>query len=1227
MNFIQKITLMTMTLMCCNINGQAANSHGDGTRRTAAQTAGIGIYPGAPAERFAPGTAAATGTARRTLSLRRAVRTSSCFDYNLTGQLLTSGISSKAMPATLVVTSRQGLLPRREREWAIDGGDFTRNIITGSDNFLQYEWTGMTLHADRIEVVASVAYREKLADNGYDIRLLTRQADGTWRTLCTEHGDTLPGQAMPYRMQSDPNKQTANDFLPARRLRASFALPEGQHDLGTLRVEFSMKGAAYWTVFNINMYDGKHRLTTEMLPLSHFTCAWLSDDKPSQWVEVDLGAAATVDGVHMEWIKKADGGHIETSLDGKQWARAASLPGGKRLADNIAISPTNARYVRLVLTRPAHTPGRNDPLPYSAYAMRSLNIMGHGGIVATPAHEGGMDGQRYMLNGGEWRVQRASEIDQDGARISTPSYSKKASAWMLATVPGTVLTSYVNTGAVPDPNHADNLFNISDSYFYSDFWYRRAFRVPAAMRGRHVTLNLDGINWKADVWLNGRRIDRIEGAFCRGKVDITPFIIDGDNILAVRIIRNDHPGAVKEKNRLNTDFNGGILGADNPTFHASTGWDWISTVRGRNTGIWNDVYLTATDCVTLADPVLTTQLDLPRDTTATLTPRVVVTNVLSHDVSGTLQAWIGNIKVQQSITLKGGQRREVVFSPEQYPELRGQRMRLWWPNGYGQPYLYDAGFEFTPDATTATTATDGGAMQPARITYRAGIRQMTYATPKTQLQLFVNGRRFIPLGGNWGFPEVNLNYRAREYDTAVRLHRDMNFNMIRNWVGMTGDEEFYDACDRYGIMVWQDFWLANPVDGANPDDEDMFMRNARDFTQRMRSHASIALYCGRNEGYPPKTLDNMLRQTVDEMNPGLIYISSSADEGVSGHGPYWAEPPRTYFRQQTGKLHTERGMPNIMTIDGLERTIDATQLWPVGDAWGQHDFTQHGAQRGASFGGIVERMFGKQTSAADFAANAQWENYEGYRAMFEADSRYRQGLLIWMSHSCWPSLTWQCYDYYFEPTAAFFACRKACEPLHIQRNALTKVIEVVNRSAPAQTRITATREVMDINGRTIDTDSATFDIPTDTTVTLSQIAADTTVNAGSGVYYVRLTLRDTGKRVLSSNFYVLSTDDGNLQQLLTLPETKVTASTNRTTDTSLTLTLRNASATPAMMLRLNLKADDGQQVLPVSYSDNYFHLMPGEERTVTVGWNSADARLQAPFVELTGFNVKKRVLR
>ena len=1210
-------------------------------------TRGIGKYPGAPSDNFSPVLTPCPCTAtsqfcdgsrvvaKRCLSANAVVRTSSAYDYNLTSQLINDGIVSTVMPPYITASTRQGLLPRRERECAIDGGDWTRNVILGASNHLQYVWHGMTLHADFVELVCTMAYRPEQATKGYTIRVLTagtRQRRGItpWRLASSLTGDSLPGMASRYRMHSDPNKQTGDDLLPTRRIRVKLPISRKAQQFSALRLELDMPGAAHWTITGVRLFKGSQMLTSEMLTNSTLGSAWMSDASEQQWVMMDLHAPSHIDNVCLQWVRKPAEGYVEVSHDGSNWHRVASLPTTPQLTDNIALGHVAARYVRLLLTRRATLQSQEramiDADVFSpAYVLSEMSVYGTGGITATAAPEPAATDNYKSLSGGAWQLKRASEVKAGGAQLSTDAAD--TSSWHLATVPGTVLTSYVNLGILPDPNLGDNLFAASDAFFCSNFWYRRTFRVPSSFADKRVIMNFDGINWKANVWLNGHKIARIEGAFQRSATDITSYLHhDADNYLAVEIIANAHPGIVKEKTELNTDFNGGVLGADNPTFHATTGWDWISTVRGRDIGIWNDVYLTATHSVVLTDPVVTTQLALP-DTAATITPAVMVENMLPKSISGTLSGWIGDVKFSQRLTLAAGERREIRFLPEQHQQLRSRRMRLWWPNGYGEPYLHASGFRFKAD--------DDGPSE--ELTYNAGLRQMHYRDVTTQLKIYCNGKRIVPMGGNWGFSEQNLNYRGREYDAAVRYHRDMHFNMIRNWVGQTGDEEFYDACDRYGIMVWQDFWLANPSDGPDPSDEAMFMSNATDFTQRMRRHASIALYCGRNEGYPPASLDQQLRSIVSRLNPGLLYISSSADEGVSGHGPYWAEPAKTYFERQTGKLHTERGMPNVMTFDGLQRTLPADRLWPQGDAWGQHDFTQQGAQRGASFNAMLERMFGPIDSAQRFTQLAQWINYDGYRAMFESGSAHRQGLILWMSHACWPSMVWQCYDYYLEPTAAFFGCRKACQPLHIQYNALTRNVEVVNNGSAHVAALTARRDILDMCGRRLATHTAVVHCPADTTLALQALALPETVASGSdGIRFVQLTLADS-LHTVSDNFYVLPDSTGSLQQLAELQhvrlDTSVAASPVATKSSAAschtcttTIELHNPSATPAMMVRLCLRTDDGEQVLPVHYSDNYFHLMPGKKKTVTVEWDAADQHQPKAYVEVSGYNVATQAI-
>jgi len=1133
----------------------------------------IGQYPGNPGEYYGPTLVADNNY--RNLALHRTVYQSSSWDFNLTSQLLTDGIVDEAAPAWLNVTTPEGPLPPHKREACIDGNEWTSNILMGGDTWLQYDWEGMSIDIDEVKMMCNMAYRED-APQGFRIRLMTSTDGKFWVTADEWAGDSLPGEPSYRRVHSDPNKNSGDDLLHTRNINHTFHLKGKQYQ--HLKLEIVTPAAAHWTITELKMSKNGQR-AKGILPAEHFVSAWRSLGSKDEWVTIDLGANATIDKIMLHWQEKAILYFIKVSNDNKNW-QAVSV--SNKTTDNLStldVNKVSARYVRVNMK------GANQP-----YSLKEIEVWGTGGLTPRDQDHATWQDGRWLLNGGDWRLLRASHPN---------------AAPIPATVPATVLSSYVNIGALPDMNHDDNLMMASESFFDGDFIYYRHFDRPDEMQGKRIFLNFDGINWKAEVWLNGHHLGRIDGAFKRGKFVITPYLKDKNNYLKVIIRANANPGGVKVKTEKNTDFNGGILGADNPTFHATIGWDWISTIRGRDIGIWDDVFLTAASDVTVSDPVVTTTLG-EADTLATMTPAVMLTNHAQQPVTGVLHGHIGDICFEKQVTLAPGETSEQSFNPEEFPQLMQQRMRLWWPNGYGEPYLYDASFSFTVDG-----------VQSDAVNYKAGIREVKTNEKDTQLRIYINHRRLVPKGGNWAFSENNLNYRGREFDAAVRHHKEMNYNMIRNWVGMTGDREFYEACDRYGLMVWQDFWLANPADGPDPADEAMFMDNARDLVLKIRNHPCIGIYCGRNEGYPPKTLDDGLRNTVATLHPGLDYISSSADDGVSGHGPYWAISAKEYFEKQTGKLHTERGMPNVMTYEGLSRTLDADHLWPQNLYWGRHDYTMEGAQRGASFNKMIAESFGEPTSAHEFCEWAQWINYEGYRAMYEGGNKKAMGLLIWMSHPCWPSMVWQTYDYYLEPTAAYYGVKHACEPLHVQWNPITNQVEVINHSAGHQTG-TVTAKAIGLDGNLLWSREMPYDLQEDKYLDAMIVEVP---QHYEGVYFLRLTLTDGNGKQVSKNDYVQATEGSDRTALHDLRQAQVSATAN-----GKRVTLTNTGQVPAVMLRLNLKGDDGEQILPVIYSDNYLHLMPGESRTIDIEWKAEDARGCKPIVEITGMNMPKTMI-
>ncbi|MEJ2143819.1 MAG: discoidin domain-containing protein [Acidobacteriota bacterium] len=1174
-------------------------------------TRGIGVYPGDPEQDSAPELVLDRETYRN-LALHRAAYHSSSYDYNLTAQLVTDGIRETKLPRWLATAdSVNGVAARIRREFLVDHNAMSSVNLEGPKGWVQFELAGgeSPLEIDRIEVDARLRPAGGSGSFGFPQpprktaaeRILVRWScvisgseDGTsWKELGRAEGD-VPERKAPAG--GDPSF----DFRKPT-VRPAVSLTPAAHSR-FYRIMLVSTGGESWSLSEVAFFDKDRRV--EVGGPYNFTSAWMPAGKGTEWVYVDLGAECSFDHITLYWIRRAVEGSIQVSDDAENWRDLLPLPAGPGLTDDIKLAETaTGRFVRVLMHRPASSEG---------YILSELEVYGKGGPVPHPKPAPAIhaDG-RLNLTGGGWRLQRDSMVASDAEKISMPGFDD--AQWVIATVPATVLSSYWNVGALPDPNYGDNQFMISDSFFYADFWYRTEFIAPAAEPGRRTWIHFDGINWKADVYLNGQKLGRIEGAFMRGRFDATGLIRSGQkNALAVRIEKNATPGSVKQKTLETAGLNGGALGADNPTFHASIGWDWIPTVRGRNIGIWNDVSLTTSGPVTLEDPFVTTTLPLPDTSTADVRMEVSLNNHTPLPVSGMLFAKFGDVDVHLPVTIPGGQVSSVELIPSGHPALRIQNPRLWWPNGYGEPNLYDVEFRFETGGETSD-----------RTSFRTGVRQFAYRIVDGALNIWINGRRFVARGGNWGFPETNLQYRKREYDTAVRYHRDMNFTMIRNWVGQTGDDEFYDACDKYGIVVWQDFWLANPYDGPDPDDDAMFLRNVRDTVLRIRNHPSIGIYCGRNEGNPPKLLDDGIRRILTQSHAEIHYFPNSASGEVSGEGPYWVQPSSYYFRfRATPKLHSEIGMPNIPNIETVRRMMPEPALWPPALDWGLHDFNLTSAQRLALFMERIDKGYGGADNAAEFTRLSQFINYRGYRAIFEAQSRYRMGVLLWMSHPCWPSFVWQTYDYDFEPTAGYFGSKKGSEPLHIQWNADTDHIEVVNYSAGDQPGLTAQVELLSIDGSVLWEKTARVDSTEDSV--LAPIRMEYPYRL-TPVYFLRLKLMRESQ-VLSENFYWMGTNDGDYEMLRRLPKVTLDVRTDverQGIHWMLTTKLHNPSKVPALMVRLKVvREKTGDRILPVLYSDNYVALMPDETRTIRTEVEDADTRGETPAMVVEGFNVE-----
>ncbi|HZT21622.1 MAG TPA: glycoside hydrolase family 2 TIM barrel-domain containing protein [Verrucomicrobiae bacterium] len=821
-----------------------------------------------------------------------------------------------------------------------------------------------------------------------------------------------------------------------------------------------------------------------------------------------------------------------------------------------------------------------------------------------------------MQLGSGWVLQDAAKVPESGAVISQPDY--QPAGWLQATVPGTVLTSLVNDRLYPEPLYGMNNLAIPDSLCRSSYWYRTTFTVPASWQGRRVWLKFYGINYLARVWVNGHDVGDIKGAFARGIFDITGDVTAGKPAgLAVQILPEPHPGEPHQKALASgTGRNGGVTASDGPTFLCSIGWDWIPTIRDRNMGIWQKVTVSATGPVVLENPYVTSKLPLPRTDSADLTVQVTVRNATDTAQSGTLTGQAGSsIHFRRKISLQPGETRTVTLTPATERSLHVKQPRLWWPNGFGPQNLYHLRLQFV----------EHGVVSDQR-EVMFGIRQITYSVPGSEnLTLSVNGVPVVAKGGDWGMDEAMKRIPRARLAAMIRMHHQAHYTIIRNWVGQSTSEDFYELCDQYGILVWDEFFQPNPADGPNPDDPALYLANVREKILRFRNHPCIALWCARNEGDPPPEIGAGIQKLINELDPDRLYQpSSTSGRGVHSSGPYHWRPPRDFYQFKYA-FKTEIGSMSVPTLEAIHAMMPAQDWNVINDDWAEHDFCK-GAQQGDRYPGILSRRYGPISSLADFVRKAQLANYEAFRAMYEG--RLCQlfhpvtGVITWMSNPAQPSFVWQLYSHDLEPNASLFAVRKACEPIHVMLNQANGQVMVVNNTPRTLTGLTVRTEVFAPDGTLQSTHTRTV-----TAAASAATDAGEIVSPGDQVRFVKLELRDAQGRRVSDNFYwqEAANQPDDFQALNQLPLVALDVQATRREANGqclLDVTVHNPTRSIALMAHLQLRrAQSGRRVLPVFYSDNYLSLAPGETRTLTIEAAAADLRGEAPLLAVDGWNV------
>jgi exo-1,4-beta-D-glucosaminidase len=846
------------------------------------------------------------------------------------------------------------------------------------------------------------------------------------------------------------------------------------------------------------------------------------------------------------------------------------------------------------------------------------------------------------LNQG-WQIQSSCETKAAGEQVSTPGFA--ATGWHKTTVPNTVVGTLVDDKTYPDPTYGMNLKNLPGmgypdkqifavqdmperSPFRCSWWWRTEFILRPPFAGNHFWLHFPGINYRANVWVNGKKIadaKDVAGTYRIFEFDVTPAVnLNGANAVAMEIF-------APEKNDL------GI-----------TWVDWNPTPPDKDMGIWKEVTLTSNGPVALRNPFVKSKLDAEYKT-AELTLSADLRNQAGNLVKGTLVAEVDGQTLKQDVVLAAGETKTVRFTPAQFPSLKLANPKLWWPYTIGTPNLYTAVLHFVGD---------GAASDSDRAEVTFGIREVTSELTDKGHRLFkINGRKILIRGAAWA-PDMFLRPMSKKLDADLAYVRDMGMNTIR-LEGRIDRDEFFDKTDKLGILVMPGWTCCDAWEKWKrwtPEMHAIAGASMADQARRLRNHPSVFVWLYGSDGPPPADVEQMYLHILKETewpNPSVSSASETptkvtGNSGVKMTGPYEYVPP-VYWLADTKaggaygyNTETSPG-PAIPTRESLEKFIPKEHLWPIDEFWNFHAGKERFTTVNVFTDGLTRR-YGPATSLDDYERKAQAMTYDGQRAMFEAYGRNKYtatGVIQWMLNNSWPSLIWHLYDYYLVPAGGYFGTKKAMESVHVQYGYDDHSVAVVNDTQNALPRVKVSATLYNLDATLVATHGGTLDLAPDSSTKVLDLPLPDKI---STTYFLKLQLHDAQGKLLSDNFYWLSTkadtldwgkrkdtvytpqkEFADLTGLNSLPQ--VTLSVGAVTSSAagkdtMTVTVKNASSSIAFMAHLRLtRGPGGDDVVPIFWSENYFSLFPGEERVVTGTYDSSALERKSAVIVVDGYNV------
>lgn len=847
------------------------------------------------------------------------------------------------------------------------------------------------------------------------------------------------------------------------------------------------------------------------------------------------------------------------------------------------------------------------------------------------------DFSRTLKDG--WLIQSSAKVAASGEKISAAGYVPKD--WYPASVPTTVLSALVKNNVYRDIYFADNLKSVPEEPFKVSWWFRTEFHIPARPDLGSISLEFDGVNYRANVWLNGKKVGeaaKVYGAFRRFRVDVTAAAkLGAKNILAVEVFP-PQPGE--------------------PTFGFV---DWNPAAPDRGLGLWREVRVRTTGPVVIQDPFITSKLDLESFKWAKLTISAELRNNSDLAASGILEGQIfpgEAIAVSMPVTLQPRELKRIIFTPAGYPQLLIKDPRVWWTHDLGRPELYNLKL----DLKMADKPLDSCSV-------RFGIREVSDSMDDRGVRGFkLNGRKVLIRGGGWT-DDLLMNNRYSALKAQVEYARQMNLNSLRVEGFWGTSQDLYDLCDEFGILMmagwscqWEwDHYLGRPTDerygGINsPELIKLIAQSWKDQVRWLRNHPSIYVWMEGSDLLPAPDLEREYTKILAEDDPSRPTVKSakswtstlSGPTGVKMNGPYDYVPPNYWYidKENGGAFgfNTETGPgPQVPPLESLKKMFPEKALWPINPLWLYH-CCRNEFENLNRYNDAMNHRLGPAKDLRDYLAKAQFLNYEGMRAMYEAfvANRYKAtGIIQWMYNSAWPKLWWQLYDYFLLPNGAFFGARKANESVHLFYNYGSGQVMASNMRLYPAGKLKAVVTVVNIDGQEKSRREYDFELKADEVKVLGALPK---VEGLSTTYFLDLRLRDGQGKLIGTNFYALSTKPDVLDEakstwfvtplkgfadltgLQGLPPVKLKSAVRinpRLKGTEVEVALENLGRSPAFMIELMvIRKDTGEAVTPIFWDDNYLTLLGGEKRTVRTSFPAQGLNPGQLRVKIAGWNVR-----